>query len=267
MRVLITGACGGLGRVFVNECLKRGYSVCAVDINESGLISLVEGTSYRYNQSILYYSCDLTDEKSIDNLIDYLNSNKFHVDMLLNVAGVDYEGGFIEREYNQVKKIIDLNILGTLCISHKILLNRYNKNKKFFLVFVSSLAAEQPIPLKSAYAASKKFLLDFSTAISQELLIENVNVLSVCPGGLVTNDQVLKAIQGQGFFGHLTTCKMEIVVAQTLNKVIRGKTNKYIPGVFNHFLKVLNHLVPINIKMKILYKRWKKAQSTWLKTK
>jgi short-subunit dehydrogenase len=262
MKVLITGAAGGLGRVFVNECVKRGYDVCATDINHSGLLNIRKGVLSRFKKEILTYKCDITDDGSISELEDYLEKNGFEIEMLINVAGVDFEGGFLQRSFSEIKDIVSLNILGTLRITHRLLAKK-DSSKRFYLINISSLAAEQPIPLKATYAASKRFLLDFSQALSTELKSKNVNVLAVCPAGLVTNETVIKAIEGQGFFGTLTTCRMEVIVNKTIKYALKGKT-KYIPGFFNKFTSLLNHFLPTGVTTKILYKRWAKAQSQWL---
>lgn len=262
MNVLITGAAGGLGRAFINECIKRGYGICATDINEVGLSSIKKGVKNRYDKEILVCKCDITIDDSVNNLLDYLEDLNFSVDMLINVAGIDNEGGFLQRSFNDIQKIINLNILGTLRVTHKIL-SRKEILKRFYLINISSLAAEQPIPLKATYAASKRFLLDFSQAISEEFKSKQINVLVVCPAGLVTTENVMKAIKGQGFFGAITTCNIEIIVKRTLDYSLRGRT-KYIPGTFNKITSFLNHFLPVNLITKLLHKRWAKAQSTWL---
>ncbi len=262
MNVLITGAAGGLGRAFINECIKRKYDICATDINEIGLNSIRQGVKNRYDTEILVYQCDITNDESINKLIDYLDDSGFTVDMLLNVAGLDNEGGFLQRPFTDIQNIINLNILGTLRITHRIL-SRKVINKKFYLINISSLAAEQPIPLKATYAASKRFLLDFSQAISEEFKSKKINVLAVCPAGLVTTESVIKAIKGQGFFGAITTCNMEIIVKKTIDYSLKGR-RKYTPGLFNKITSFLNHFLPVNLITKLLFKRWTKAQSTWL---
>lgn len=265
MNVLITGAAGGLGRVFINECLKRNYDVCATDIDESGLKQIKDGMFFKHARSILTFPCDITNKSSLDRLMDYLMDNGFEVDMLLNVAGMDKEGGFLERNFSEIEKIIHLNVLGTLGVTHKVL--SYKEiSKPFYIINISSLAANQPIPLKATYAASKRFLLDFSRALSQELSSKKVKVLAVCPGGLATRDDVMKAIEGQGFFGAITTCNMEKVVSKSIDYVIKGK-QIYVPGGVNKFSRFISYFIPVGTTTKILYKRWLKAQSTWLHKK
>ena len=262
MNVLITGAAGGLGRAFVNECIKRDYNIMAIDINIDSLVNLKNGVKSRFNKDILIYQTDITDERSIANLIAYLDEIEYQVEMLLNVAGLDFEGSFQSLRFNEVKRIIDLNITGTLNMTHEIL-NRRSPLEKLYIVNVSSLAASQPIPLKATYAASKRFLLDFSLALSEELKDQNTKVLTLLPGGLATKHEVIKAIEGQGFFGAITTCRIEKVVRNTINKVLKGR-KKYIPGNINKLTASLSYLMPKNIITRLLYKRWKKAQSTWL---
>lgn len=262
MKVLITGAAGGLGRAFVTECIKRGFSVYATDINEDGLKQIKEGIKRRFNIEILIHQCDITNNDSITALINDIIARDYEIDMLLNVAGVDYEGGFLNREFNDLKKIIDINILGSMAMTHRVIKNR-RQNTPFYLVFISSLASQQPIPLKATYAASKRFLLDFSRALAEELQEANINVLTVCPGGLATNTQVIEAILAQGFFGSITTCNIEKVVSKTITKSLKGK-RIYIPGFFNRLTTILNRLIPASLTARILYKRWKHAQKMWL---
>jgi len=182
--------------------------------------------------------------------------------MLLNVAGVDYEGGFLERTRRDVIKIVSLNNEATLRITHAVL-NRRRENKLFSLVFVSSLASMYPMPLKATYAASKRFLLDFAMALRQELKSQNVNVLALCPGGLVTTKEAMSGIAAQGFWGGATTNPLETVARRTIDGVLHGK-GVYIPGMLNRTLTFFGSLLPREWVAAAIYHRWNKAQQSWL---
>lgn len=80
-------------------------------------------------------------------------------------------------------------------------LERRRKGKPFTAVFVSSLASLFPMPLKATYAASKRFLLDFATALRQELRGEGVNVLALCPAGMVTTEKDRRGYPRAGVLG------------------------------------------------------------------
>ena len=158
MNVFITGAAGGLGRAMAVECGKRGYNLFLTDVNEDGLRQMQTGLERRFDIAVTAKACDLTDSSSVDELLKTADAFGLRFDMLLNIAGVDFEGGFITREREQIVKIVMLNDAATLRITHAIL-SRRRPNKRFAIVFVSSLASLFPMPLKATYAASKRFIL------------------------------------------------------------------------------------------------------------
>ena len=262
MNVLITGAAGGLGRAMAVECAKRGYNLFLTDINENGLQAIKLGLERQYGITATTKSCDLTNSDSVDELIAVMDRYNIRFDMLLNIAGIDFEGGFQSKGREQIVKIVSINNTATLRITHAIL-ERRRTDKPFYAVFVSSLASMFPMPLKATYAASKRFLLDFALALRQELKHENANVLVLCPGGMVTTEEVTAAIDAQGFFGSITTNPLEKVARKTIDKVLDGE-EQYIPGAFNHFLSILGKIIPRRIVAAAIYWRWNSAQKKWM---
>ena len=119
------------------------------------------------------------------------------------------------------------------------------------------------MPLKATYAASKRFLLDFATALRQELRGEGVNVLALCPAGMVTTEKTAAAIRAQGFWGAVTTNPLEVVARKTLDRALAGKAI-YIPGVLNRTLSALGGVLPRTWVAGIVNWRWKAAQKKWL---
>lgn len=263
MNVMITGAAGGLGRAFAIDCAKRGYDLFLTDINEQRLTSVKDGLLRQYDVKVIAYPCDITDDSAVKGMLSYAASCDIRFDMLLNVAGIDFEGGFTTRESGQLLKIVELNVEATLRMTHSVLEHRRKKDSPFYIVFVSSLASMYPIPLKATYAASKRFLLDFSIALGHELKSENVSVMALCPGGLPTTPEALSGIAAQGFWGNATTNHLELVAHRTISRVLRGRRT-YIPGFVNRTLTMVGKLVPPSLVAKILYGRWKSAQKKWL---
>lgn len=262
MNVLITGAAGGLGRALAVECARSGYNLFLTDINDSGLRSIKLGLERQYGAAVIVKSCDLASSASVDELISVAEQYNIRFDMLLNVAGIDFEGDFRSREREKVVRIVCINDEAALRITHA-MLERRRKNRPFYTVFVSSLASMFPMPLKATYAASKRFLLDFSLVLREELKNDNANVLVLCPGGMVTNDEVTAAIEAQGFFGNITTVPLEKVARRTVDKVIAGKY-QYIPGAFNNFLSILGKILPRRLISAAICRRWNITQKRWL---
>ena len=264
MNVLITGAAGGLGRTLSNECARRGYNLFLTDINEKGLHSIQEGIGRRFNVHVTVRACDLTLEKDVDALMEDIDNSGIRFDMLCNVAGIDFEGGFMKRGREAIVKIVSLNNAATLRITHAVL-SRRREGARFTVLFVSSLASMFPMPLKATYAASKRFLFDFSLALRQEMRDENVSVTVLCPGGLATTNEAMSGIAAQGFWGNATANKLEKTAHKAMDKALKGKA-VYIPGILNNVLAFLGKTVPRSLVASIVYRRFSGAQKKWLKT-
>ena len=262
MNVMITGASGGLGRAFAAECASRGDNLFLTDINGEGLKLLQSGIERQYDVCVTVKACDLTKDESVDEMLLLIDRYGIRFDMLFNIAGIDFEGGFMERERKNVVAIAAMNVEATLRITHAIL-SRRREEKAFSIVFVSSLASMYPMPLKATYAASKRFLLDFALALRQEMKSQNVNTLSLCPGGLATTKEALDGIAAQGFWGNATTNKLEKVAHKTIERVQSGKSI-YIPGALNNVLSFCGKLIPRPLIANIIYRRWNNAQDKWL---
>jgi len=264
MLVMITGAAGGLGRAFAVECAARGYDLLLTDMNESALESVRNGLLRQYDVRIYAQRCDLTRDEEVRELVGYAFDNGIRLDMLLNVAGLDHEGGFAARRFDQIAGILRVNIEATLRVTHEALALR-RPDSRFYVVFVSSLASMVPMPLKATYAASKRFLLDFSIALGQELKGLDIRVLSLCPAGLPTTDESIRGIAAQGFWGSVTTNKLERVVHRTISRVLNGR-RVYIPGLLNRAFGFAGKLLPACFVARVLYARWSYAQQQWLTT-
>jgi short-subunit dehydrogenase len=258
MTVLITGAGGGLGRAMALEAAQRGYDLMLTDINASSLEIFRDGLIRQYDVNVNAMPCDLTDSADVKKLFEYIQEKNIALNMLLHVAGIDFEGSFLELECDRLIDIVRVNIEGTLRVLHGALLRR-DLQKRFTIVVVSSLASLYPMPLKATYAASKRFLLDFSMALSQELSDQNATVLALCPGGLPTTPGALQGISAQGFWGRITTNSLPVVARRTIARALRGK-RIYIPGMVNRVFSILGRLVPRTTLTKLLYSRWRHAR-------
>lgn len=265
MNVMITGASGGLGRAMANECGRRGYNLFLTDINADGLIQLRQGLERQFGVCVAAKACDLTSAKSVDELLEAIDGCGIRFDMLLNIAGIDYEGGFLENEREKIARIVSLNDVATLRITHA-LLSRRRPGRRFTVVLVSSLASMFPMPLKATYAASKRFLLDMAISLRQELKTQNANVLALCPGGLVTTREAMLGIAAQGFWGNVTTNPLERVAQNTINRALKGK-GIYVPGALNRTLSLLGRVVPRSWVAALIYRRWNKTQKCWLEAR
>ena len=246
------------------DCARRGYNLFLTDIYAPALEAISTGIIRKYGVKVYTQACDLTKPEAIKELLDSAKDNGVEFDVLLNVAGIDCEGGFTERSSDELMSMIGINVDATISLTHKVLerraINEKGEHGPFYIVFVSSLASLYPMPLKAAYAASKRFLYDFAYALGSELKSQGVNVTTLCPGGLATNAESIAGIAAQGFWGNLTTSPVEKIARKTINKVLRGRRT-YIPGILNSTLGAAGKILPRALIAWAIQTRWEKARA------
>jgi short-subunit dehydrogenase len=255
--VCISGATGGLGKAFAAECASRGWNLFLTDLASSPLPCLASGISRLYNVDVQYNYCDLTNPSERDGFWESIQEAGLQFHMLIYVAGVDFEGLFKERSQRELRTIVRLNIEATLEMTHHVLSYR-DPCRALRIINVSSLASFYPMPVKAAYAASKRFLLDVSLALHQELRSDNVSVTALCPAGLPTTSNIITKIEAQGFMGQVTTMNVGNVAKHTIDQALRGHPI-VVPGLLNQILRFCGALVPPVTLAGMLKKRWLKA--------
>lgn len=255
--VFITGATGGLGKAFAAECALRGFDLFLTDLREDGLESLASGLSTTYGVDVVCSACDLTDPDSRSALFNTVEKLGIRFWSLINVAGVDYEGPFEDRTPGQIRTLIRLNIESTVEITRSVLEYR-DLLRPLRMITVSSLAAYYPMPEKALYAASKRFLLDFSLALREELKSVGGTVTVLCPAGMPTTELTIKAIDAQGFMGRITTKNVGFVAYKAVNHAMKGHA-VYVPGIVNRIIRFLGNLVPPVVVSRIIGWRWSSA--------
>ncbi len=256
--VLITGATGGLGKAFAAECANRGWNLFLTDLREDSLRTLARGLENAYGVEVRYAASDLTDPDSRLRLIEAVRARPERLRMLIHVAGTDHEGAFLDQTRGQILSILRLNIEAVLDLTHA-LIERRDPLAAFRIINVASLAAFYPMPMKATYAASKRFLLDFSLALGEEVRALGATVTALCPGGLYTTPECIEAIDAQGLAGHLTAQSIGAVAADTLDCALKGQSI-YIPGILNRILQSLGGWIPAPWVSRFINRRWTRVR-------
>lgn len=256
--VMITGAAGGLGKSFVVEYAKRGYSLFITDINEESLKILAESMTKCYGVEVFYKTLNFLDEKSFYEYWEYVRLSGIKFNMLVNVAGVDFEGEFFEQHVKNIMSIAKINMLSVLG-NTRMIVDYIDKTDIFRVINVSSLAGFYAMPFKATYSASKNFINSISAALNYELKEYNGSVTTLCPAGMATRNDCIESIKSQGFMGSITTLNTCDIVSKTIDYALKGK-RVYVPGAVNNILKTAGTLLPQNLVSGLIYRRWAKTR-------
>ena len=177
--VLITGASSGIGAALAHEYAKNGHCLILIARNIDRLEHTKKHIRNSYKVEVITHSCDCSKTDNIDKLIEWITGNGYNINTLINNAGIGYWGHFIDEDYNQIKTMLNLNVVGLTYLARRIL---EIMKKGATILNVSSVAAMMPpIPMVAAYAASKKYVLNFSKALNYELKNQGILVSVLCP--------------------------------------------------------------------------------------
>lgn len=235
---LITGASSGLGREFARIHAARKGDLVLVARREDRLLQLKAELEQAHGVQVLVIARDLAVPGAARAVFKELSDKKVDVDILINNAGFGGHGFFHERDWEQDKAMINLNVLALTALTRMFLPAMVERNRGFVLN-VASTAAFIPGPLQAVYYASKAYVLSFSQAIANELSDTNVVVSTLCPN--FTQTEFIEA----GNLAKTRAVKLLFIPsAQTVadygyRAMLRGKTL----AVFGIFNKLAFHLL------------------------
>jgi short-subunit dehydrogenase len=251
---VITGGLGGLGSAFALECAKAGRHIILIDLHPAGG-DFLSYLREHYPVDAIYYQCDLAIPDQRDLLFEKFDQENYSFSGLINIAGLEIEGQFMALSHEQITKLLQLNVECLVDLTYAVI-NQRDENQRFMLINVASLAGYFPMPYKALYAASKRFMINFSIGLREEIKhFGNVTVL--CPAGLPTTAESMKKIFIQGFWGRITAQDTDIVVRKTFKKVQRN-VPIYIPGFPNAIMGMFARLLPESLLARYLANRWEK---------
>ena len=178
---VITGASRGIGSEFVVRLLDNGWRVYAGFRQNKHRLDLLE------NENLIVCQLDVTDNDSIER---FTNGVEYHIDLLINNAGVP------DGRWRNIKEIdeqwaldvININSLGPVRLVRS-LYDKMSGENLSTVVMISSLMGsidDCHSGRSYAYRASKTALNMFTVAMKKEALEDNISFLILHPGWVKT---------------------------------------------------------------------------------
>ena len=151
---LITGASAGIGETFAQELAQKQMNLVLVARSQDKLQLLAQKLQAQYNIDVEIIVQDLTAPNAAKDVFDKVNQKGITIDLLVNNAGFGDYGDFAERDGEKQIKIVQLNILALVDLTHQFLPGMRERHLGG-IINMASTAAFQPMPYFTVYAASK----------------------------------------------------------------------------------------------------------------
>ena len=192
--VWITGASSGIGAELAKIYSHRGIKLILSSRNVRAL-ERVKSECY-YPENIKILPIDLNDFYAAPALVKKAYNIFGRIDILINNAGVSQRSLIVDTQFDVLKKLIEINYLGTVALS-RALLPFFLKQGFGHYVVVSSVMGKYGSPFRSGYSAAKHALHGFFDVMRMEHQKDNINVTIICPG-FVRTPIAMNSLKGDG---------------------------------------------------------------------
>ena len=171
--VLITGASSGIGNAIKDYFVNNNNKVFALDVNE-----------VKPSENVIAFKADITSKDDLNQVSTYLKDNNITLDIIINVAGIHKMASLVENDFESIKKVIDINLIGTMQVNNVFHKHLIEKGK--IIIVTSEVATMDPLPFNGLYTISKAALESYAQALRQELNLLNQKVITIRPGAIKT---------------------------------------------------------------------------------
>lgn len=177
---LVTGASRGIGQAITFELGARGATVIGTEIFQEGVKEIEEALKERGingGGELL----DVTDQDSINQLMDRLKAKYGAVTILINNAGITRDNLLMRMKEQDWDAVIATNLTSVFRMS-KACLRPMTKARKGRIVSIASVVGATGNPGQTNYAAAKAGLMGFTRSLAREVATRGITVNTVAPG-------------------------------------------------------------------------------------
>ena len=172
--VFVTGGNRGIGLAIAKRFAKDGFKV-AVSYREQ-----------KPKEDFYLVKADVTDSKSIDAAIDEIEKNLGPLEVVVINAGTNKDSLAMRLEDEDMQKIIDTNLMGSLRVARRSVKSMI-KNRKGRIIFIGSVVGLLGSPGQMVYASTKAGLIGAARSLAREVGVRGVTVNVVAPGYVDTD--------------------------------------------------------------------------------
>ncbi|WP_068673270.1 SDR family NAD(P)-dependent oxidoreductase [Oceanobacillus sp. Castelsardo] len=189
---VVTGAGSGIGEATVKRLASEGAKVILVGRTVSKLEKVASDINNNRNEKVAFpFACDVTSEKEVENLVDYVKTEFEDVTVLINNAGGLYNSTIQETSIEKWEEIQNLNVNSVFLVSKKIgkvMMDGSSKNPNVnrSILNVASLSGHKPGAIFPHYSAAKASVINLTKAMAFEYSRSGIRVNSISPGFVET---------------------------------------------------------------------------------
>jgi short-subunit dehydrogenase len=177
--IAITGASAGIGRAVALRLARDGASL-AICARRSDRLSQVAAEIEAAGGRALLFVGDVTSADDMAELVRLTLDRYQNLDVMICNAGFGVAGTIDATSPEQMRKLLDVNYLGTFYAA-RAALPVFRRQRRGHLVIVSSIVGKRGVPYMGAYSATKFAQVGLAESLRSELAGSEIHVTVVFP--------------------------------------------------------------------------------------
>jgi meso-butanediol dehydrogenase/(S,S)-butanediol dehydrogenase/diacetyl reductase len=182
---IVTGGGRGIGAGIALELAQRGASVALMGRTRGALDECADFIRSQTLAQVSVHPGDVTDERSVEAVIDAVLRQHARIDVLVNNAGIVDQASFLEIGLPGWSAVITTNLTGVFLMTQRVA-RRMRVSGGGSVVNIASIDAYGTDGPQASYTAAKAGVLGLTKAAATELAAIKVRVNSVSPGWVHT---------------------------------------------------------------------------------
>jgi 3-oxoacyl-[acyl-carrier protein] reductase len=179
---LVTGASRGIGAAIATTLAGAGATVIGTATSEEGASSISAALGDGNRGAVL----DISDDASVQELVDDVNGNEGAPTIVVNNAGITRDNLLMRMKAEDWDAVLSTNLSGVYRVC-KACVRGMMKAKYGRIINIASVIAVMGNAGQANYAAAKAGIIGFSKSMAREVGSRNITVNVVAPGFIDTD--------------------------------------------------------------------------------
>lgn len=175
--VIVTGAGRGIGRAIAERLAAEGATVAVTDVDGDSAAA----TAAAIGDRATGVRADVTDPESVRAMTARVRAAHGRIDVLVNNAGWDRVGPFVDSDPDDWDRIVRINLYGVLHTTHAVVPAMIEQGGGT-VVNLASDAGRVGSSGEAVYSAAKGGVIAFTKTLAREVARHGINANCVCPG-------------------------------------------------------------------------------------
>jgi short-subunit dehydrogenase len=180
--VVITGASRGIGAAVAQAAAARGARIGLIARSADEIDGVLAGTGAEG----VAVRADVAERSEVVDAVAQVEAALGGIDVLVANAGIGAYGPFVDITYEEVERLVRVNVLGTMYAIRAALPGMVER-RRGHVVTIGSIAGRIGSPFEAAYSATKFAGVGLTEALAVEVRPYGIGVSVVNPGVVATD--------------------------------------------------------------------------------